>query len=67
MAFYLRGKDKALARMIFPTKEATQTSHAVKYIGMDVHKEAIVIAVLNESAKLVMELLAKHSVLSNCA
>jgi len=29
--------------------------HDVKYIGMDVHKEAIVIAVLNESGKLVME------------
>ena len=30
-------------------------SYDVKYIGMDVHKEAIVIAVLNESGKLVME------------
>ena len=30
-------------------------SHDVKCIGMDVHKEAIVIAVLNESGKLVME------------
>jgi transposase len=30
-------------------------SYEVKYIGMDVHKEAIVIAVLNESEKLVME------------
>jgi len=30
-------------------------SHDVKYIGMDVHKEAIVIAVLNEGGKLVME------------
>src|ERR1700693_5562969 len=55
MAFYLRGKDKALARMIFPPKEATQMSYDVKYIGMDVHKEAIVIAVLNEGGKLVME------------
>jgi hypothetical protein len=27
----------------------------VKYIGMDVHKEAICIAVLNSSSKLVME------------
>jgi len=27
----------------------------VKYIGMDVHKEAVVIAVLNRSGKLVME------------
>jgi hypothetical protein len=40
--------------MSFP-KEATQMSHEVKYIGMDVHKEAIVIAVLNGSGKLVME------------
>jgi hypothetical protein len=30
-------------------------SRDVKYIGMDVHKEAIVIAVLNDSGKLVME------------
>src|SRR4030081_3007800 len=30
-------------------------SHDVKYIGMDVHKEAIVIAVLNGSGELVME------------
>jgi hypothetical protein len=30
-------------------------SYDVKYIGMDVHKEAIVIAVRNESGKLVME------------
>src|SRR4249920_774531 len=30
-------------------------SYDVKYIGMDVHKEAIVIAVLNESGKQVIE------------
>ena len=30
-------------------------SRDIKYIGMDVHKEAIVIAVLNSSGKLVME------------
>ena len=30
-------------------------SRDVKYIGMDVHKEAIVIAVLNASGKLMME------------
>ena len=30
-------------------------SRDVKYIGMDVHKEAVVIAVLNSSGKLVME------------
>jgi transposase len=30
-------------------------SRDLKYIGMDVHKEAIVIAVLNDGGKLVME------------
>jgi hypothetical protein len=30
-------------------------SRDIKYIGMDVHKEAIVIAVLNGSGKLIME------------
>ena len=30
-------------------------SRDIKYIGMDVHREAIVIAVLNGSGKLVME------------
>jgi len=30
-------------------------SRDVKYIGMDVHKEAIVIAVVNDGGKLVME------------
>jgi outer membrane lipoprotein-sorting protein len=40
-------------------------SHEVKYIGMDVHKEAIVIVVLNESGKQVIESVietkARHS------
>src|SRR5712692_6228195 len=52
--FTLRERP-ASTRMSFPPKEATQMSHEVKYIGMDVHKEAIVIAVLNESGKLVIE------------
>jgi len=30
-------------------------SRDIKYIGMDVHKEAVVIAVLNSHGKLVME------------
>ena len=30
-------------------------SRDIKYIGMDVHKEAVVIAVLNRSGKLVRE------------
>src|SRR6266446_639896 len=54
MAFYLEGKTSVDTNELSP-KEATQMSHDVKYIGMDVHKEAIVIAVLNESGKLVIE------------
>jgi hypothetical protein len=46
MAFYLRGTMHVGTKNLSP-KEATQMSHEVKYIGMDVHKEAIVIAVLN--------------------
>src|SRR3984893_15193186 len=54
MALYLRGKIHVGTNNLSP-KEATQMSHDVKYIGMDVHKEAIVIAVLNGSGNLVME------------
>ena len=54
MALYLEGKTSVDTNELSP-KEATQMSHEVKYIGMDVHKEAIVIAVQNESGKLVME------------
>src|SRR5438445_2591714 len=54
MAFYLEGKTSVDTNDLSP-KEATRMSYDVKYIGMDVHKEAIVIAVLNESGKLVME------------
>src|SRR6202171_4662665 len=54
MAIYLDGKANVDTNELSP-KEATQMSHEVKYIGMDVHKEAIVIAVLNGSGKLVME------------
>ncbi len=39
-----------------PPKEAlNMRSSNVKYIGLDVHKEAISIAVLNGAGKLVME------------
>src|SRR6266481_110568 len=38
-----------------PPKEATQMSREVKYIEMDVHKEAIVIAMQNARGHLVME------------
>jgi DNA-directed RNA polymerase alpha subunit len=54
MALYLEGKTSVDTNELSP-KEATQMSHDVKYIEMDVHKEAIVIAVLNEGGKLVME------------
>jgi transposase len=54
MALYLEGKTSVDTNELSP-KEATQMSHDVKYIGMDVHKEAIVIAVLNGSGKLIME------------
>jgi hypothetical protein len=54
MAFYLEGKIPFEANDLSP-KEATAMSRDIKYIGMDVHKEAIVIAVLNGSGKLVME------------
>src|ERR1035437_593147 len=54
MALYLGGKASVSTNDLSP-KEATQMSHDVKYIGMDVHKEAIVIAVLNGSGKLIME------------
>src|ERR1700746_1652889 len=54
MALYLERKTSVDTNELSP-KEATRMSHDVKYIGMDVHKEAIVIAVQNESGKLVME------------
>src|SRR5882724_6983715 len=54
MAFYLEGKTSVDTNDLSP-KEATAMSRDIKYIGMDVHKEAIVIAVLNGSGKLVME------------
>jgi transposase len=54
MALYLEGKTPLTANDLSP-KEATQMSRDIKYIGLDVHKEAIVIAVVNGSGKLVME------------
>src|SRR5260221_8373675 len=54
MAFCLEGKISVETNDLSP-KEATTMSRDIKYIGMDVHKEAIVIAVLNGSGKLVME------------
>src|SRR5262250_213559 len=54
MTLYLEGKTPLSANDLSP-KEATRMSRDIKYIGMDVHKEATVIAVLNGSGKLVME------------
>src|SRR5277367_2309954 len=43
-------------RITFPPKEVlSMLSSNVKYIGLDVHKEAVAIAVLNGAGKLVME------------
>ena len=53
MTLYLEGKTPLDANDLSP-KEATM-SRDIQYIGMDVHKEAVVIAVLNSSGKLVME------------
>jgi hypothetical protein len=52
--FTLRGKPRMDAKELSP-KEATAMSRDIKYIGMDVHTEAIVMAVRNGSGKLVME------------
>jgi hypothetical protein len=43
--FSLRGR-LALSTNDLPPKEATQMRSDIEYIGLDVHKEAIVIAVL---------------------
>src|SRR5260370_25226482 len=40
MAIYLEGKSSVDTNELSP-KEATQMSQDVKYIGMDVHKEAV--------------------------
>jgi hypothetical protein len=58
MTLYLEGKTPLDANDLSP-KEATHMSRDIKYIGMDVHKEATVIAVLNGSGKLVMESLSR--------
>ena len=47
MALYLEGKPSVDANELSP-KEATQMSHEVKYIGMDVHKETIVARALRK-------------------
>jgi transposase len=54
MALYLEGKIPVDANDL-SLKEATRMSRDVKYIGMDVHTEAVVIAVRNSRRQLVME------------
>src|SRR5689334_16884498 len=54
MALYLGGKIDVDTNEL-PPKEATHMSRDIKYIGMDVHKEAVVIAVRNSTGQLVME------------
>ena len=49
------GERSTLARITFPPRRQLNMSSNVKYIGLDVHKEAISIAVLNGAGKLVME------------
>jgi hypothetical protein len=53
MALCLEGKIPVRANDL-SLKEATAMSHDIKYIGMDVHKEATAIAVRNGSGKPVM-------------
>src|SRR5215469_11990253 len=54
MALYLEGKTVVDANDLSP-KEATTMSRDIKYIGMDVHTDATVIAVRNTTGKLMME------------
>jgi len=51
MAFYVRGKI-SVGTNDLPPKEATQMRSDIEYIGLDVHKEAIVIAVLTWISRL---------------
>jgi hypothetical protein len=53
MTLYLEG-ETPLSAIIFPSR-GNGMSRDIKDIGMDVHKEAIVIAVPSGSGKLVME------------
>jgi hypothetical protein len=54
MTLYLEGRTPLSANDHFP-QGGERMSRDIKDIGMDVHKEAVVIAVLNRSGKLVME------------
>jgi hypothetical protein len=54
MALYLEGRIHVGTNHLPPRMQLNMSSN-IKYIGLDVHKEAIVIAVLNDAGKLVME------------
>ena len=54
MALYLGGKIHVDTNHLPPRRQLDMSSN-VKYIGLDVHKEAISIAVRNGIGKLVME------------
>ena len=54
MALYLEGRIHVGTNHLPPRRQLDMSSN-IKYIGLDVHKEAIAIAVLNGAGKLVME------------
>src|SRR6202047_5434972 len=54
MALYLEGRIHVGTNHIPPRRQLDMSSN-IKYIGLDVHKEAISIAVRNGTGKLVME------------
>jgi hypothetical protein len=54
MALCLEGKISVGTNDLSP-KESTAMSRDIKYIGMDVHRKRLLIAVLSGSGKLVME------------
>src|SRR5207302_1699746 len=49
------GERSTLRRITFPPRRQLDMSSNIKYIGLDVHKEAITVAVRNGAGKLVME------------
>src|SRR5260370_28729360 len=55
MTLSLGGNGSSRRNTFAPKEVLSMLSSNVKYIGLDVHKEAIAIAVLNGAGKLVME------------
>jgi hypothetical protein len=49
--FTLGEKDHVGTHHLFPLRRLHMSSNVKKYIGLDVHKEAIAIAVLNDAGK----------------